>query len=197
MASKSKPPTTAASTDADARARVNWNRAVREAYTVDADVPEDADDAPPPFLSEEEVDRQLREAGLDVEEQNAAADKTYEKMVAKLDALHAPASEAGGGVAWTAPVVKLPPPRNRRVVWLAYVIAAAAATGGAAYVAAHRTEEPRPPTPEPPKPAPPPVPSATPAPAPEPTPLPPPADKARSDKGPSDKAPSRDTKGPR
>jgi uncharacterized Ntn-hydrolase superfamily protein len=133
-----------------------WNDIVREAYTVD-----EAPDAREVLeASDEEIERQLREAGVDLTECDAKADTTYEAMVAKLaegtsagSPRRGPQEGAARSVddgnedmggqdeAWVASTAKPSttrvPPRRSRMVWLAWAVAAATATGGAAYVAAH------------------------------------------------------------
>jgi hypothetical protein len=60
-----------------------WNRIVREAYAGDDD--EDAAACAAILAaSDEEIERQLREAGVDVEAEDAKAQATYDAMVAKL-----------------------------------------------------------------------------------------------------------------
>ena len=159
-----------------------WNRAVREAYTVD---PSDASDVLE--ASSDEIDRQLRAAGVDVEAEDAMAAATYGAIVAKLEAdRRRPAAieDVDGrrsDVAWVASTdvpahAAVRPARRSNAVWLAYAVAAAAATGSAAYVAGHRGhDEPKHEEPVVPQPETPPIPSAVPPPAPQQTP-PPPAD---------------------
>jgi hypothetical protein len=135
-----------------------WNRAVREAYA--GDDPSDASSVLE--ASDEEVERQLREAGVDLDAEAAAADATYEAMLAKHFPHAAnktssnsetdvdPPSEAAW-VATTESNVVAMPKRSARSAWVVWLIAAALATAGAAYVAGHRSEPPPPPPPEEPK----------------------------------------------
>jgi len=147
-----------------------WNNVVREAY---------AGDEAPADESDEEIERQLRAAGVDLDAEDAKADATYDAMVAKL-AEHEPAADSGqveheprSEGAWVSPAARpsfvVPTDRPSRAIWLAYAIAAAAATGGAAYVAANWAPHQEPPNqnpPAPPLPVPAPAPSAAPVPTP-------------------------------
>ncbi len=125
-----------------------WNHAVREAHAGD-----DGSDASDVLeASDEEIERRLLAAGLDLAAEDAAAAATYPAMVARLEAeRRRPAADEGDApgsdVAWVAPTELRPLPRapRSRAVWLAYAIAAAAAIGGAAYVAGHRDRNPPPP----------------------------------------------------
>ncbi len=155
-----------------------WNRAVREAYV--ADDPSDASAALE--ASDEEVERQLREAGVDLDAEAARADATYEAMLAKhFPHAASPASAAldDAEPAWVATTesnVSPMPRKPTRSAWVVWLIAAALATAGAAYVAGHRPSPPPSPPPVAPKEAPttvtPPTPPApvTPVPAPAPEP---------------------------
>jgi hypothetical protein len=164
-----------------------WNRAVREAYEGD-----DANDARSVLeASDEEVERRLREAGVDLDAEAASADATYEAMLAKhfphaastASAALDPASETDEGahaepdwVATTESNVVAMPRKPTRSAWVVWLIAAALATAGAAYVAGHRREPPPPPE-EPKEEAPTtvtpkPTPPAPVAPIPEPVPEP-------------------------
>jgi hypothetical protein len=163
-----------------------WNRAVREAHEGD-----DASDARSVLeASDEEVERRLREAGVDLDAEAAIADATYEAMLAKhfphaastASAALDPASETDEGahaepdwVATTESNVVAMPKRPTRSAWVVWLIAAALATAGAAYVAGHRREPPPSPPPETPKEEPttvPPKPTPPETPIPEPVPEP-------------------------
>jgi hypothetical protein len=124
-----------------------WNRAVREANTKTEVAPGAKEVLE---ASDEEIERQLLAAGVDLEAEDAKADATYDAMIAKLGQgePRAPravtddsADDVGdrGDAAWVAEAApkNVVPMRRRRAVWLAYAVAAAAATSGAAYVAAH------------------------------------------------------------
>ncbi len=155
-----------------------WNHAVREAHAGD-----DGSDASDVLeASDDEIERQLLAAGVDLAAEDAAAGATYPVIVAKLEAdeQHRQAAEdgdaPGGTVAWVAPTALRPARPRSRAVWLAYALAAAAAIGGAAYAVGHRGPEP---PPEPPPhdepvvhpvetvPAPPPPPAPTQSPGPD------------------------------
>jgi hypothetical protein len=160
-----------------------WNRAVREAYA--GDDPSDASSVLE--ASDEEVERQLREAGVDLDAEAASADATYEAMLAKhfphavakaspaLDATSDADLDAHAEPAWVATTesnVVVMPKRSARSAWVVWLIAAALATAGAAYVAGHRPSPPPSPPPEEPKEAPttvtptaPPIPDPVPEPA--------------------------------
>jgi len=168
-----------------------WNRAVREAYTVDAAEPSDVSDVLE--ASDEEIERQLRAAGVDLAAEDAKAAATYDAMIAKLEADRrrlAAVEDVDGrrsDVAWVASTdvparAAVRPARRCRAVWLVCAVAAAAATGSAAYVAGHqRHEEPKHEEPVVPPKESAPVPVSTvapPAPAPQQTPPPPPNDKS-------------------
>jgi hypothetical protein len=117
-----------------------WNHAVREAY---AGPPEDADARAILEASDEEIDRQLREAGIDPAAEEMKADATYEAAIAKFGRmdLGVPTSGHTASVVHEGGNSPSHSTRRRRVVWLARGAAAAAATGGAAYVAGHRPHE--------------------------------------------------------
>jgi hypothetical protein len=165
-----------------------WNHAVREAY---ADSSAGAGVDAGPELSDEEVERQLVAAGVDLAAEDAKAAATYDAVVAMLERQSASVAgdhdeeEPRSNVAWVAstatPSAATPPAKRSRAVWIAYAIAAAIAVGGAAYVAGHQAPPPEPPmdTPivHPTEPTPAPTVAPT-APAPEPQPSgPPKADK--------------------
>jgi hypothetical protein len=191
--SKSRPP------NAPASAVSRWNHAVREAY-AGSDARADADARAVLEASDEEIERQLREAGFDLDAENAKADATYEAMlakhfphaVAKASPALDPASDADQGAdaepAWVATTesnVVAMPRKPTRSAWVVWLIAAALATAGAAYVAGHRPEPPPSPPPEAPKEAPT---TVTPKPTP-PAPVPPVPAPAPEPDRPSPKAP--------
>ncbi len=178
-----------------------WNHAVREAY-VRSDV--DADAQAVLEASDEEIERQLLAAGVDLAAEDAKAAATYEAaraafargVGARVKAVDDDSDDPRSEAAWVAEAgprsnVVTMPRRTRRAAWIVYAVAAAAATGGAAYVAGHqRVEVPHhdEPAPTPPEPT---APTANPAPPAPPAPAPAPRDsrKAPHDKAPGDKAP--------
>ena len=158
-----------------------WNRAMKEAEPEARDVLE---------ASDEEIERELREAGVDLDEEDKKATATYAAVVAKHFPQVSPAAHPEGEDeprAWVAPaaqteggasVTKLDDRRSRSS-WVAWGLVAAAAVGGSVYVAAHPpAPPPPPPPPDLPKPN---VPVVTPAPAPAPAPVTPPKGKVPGD----------------
>jgi hypothetical protein len=172
---------------AEASAVEKWNHAVREAY-ADSSTGSSVDAGRE--LSDEEIERQLVAAGVDLAAEDAKAAATYGAVVAMLERQSANLTrdhdeeEPRSHVAWVAstatPSVATPHAKRSRALWIAYAIAAALAVGGAAYVAGHQAPPPEPPKVDEPvvhPPEPTPVPTvAPPAPAPEP-PAPSKADK--------------------
>jgi hypothetical protein len=67
-----------------------WNRAVREANTKTSVAPGAKEVLE---ASDEEIERQLLAAGIDLEAEDAKADATYDAMVRKLDQAARPASQ--------------------------------------------------------------------------------------------------------
>jgi hypothetical protein len=128
-----------------------WNDAVRIAHEHDdASDRTEEERVPGPeavlALSEEELDRQLREAGVDLDALHAQADaacEVYKAHVAKVDP--APPSEAPE--TWVmssrSPSMRaVRPTRRSRAPLIACVAAAAAgAVGVASYLAAHNPPE--------------------------------------------------------
>jgi hypothetical protein len=162
-----------------------WNHAVREAYEGDDPGAKAVLEA-----TDEEIDRELRAAGIDVEAEDAKAMASYEAAMAKLDARAgagvSETQETRGDVGWvkdSAPRGKVVPlPQRSGALWVAYVIAAAAAIGGATYVAGRQKPAPPPPPMDLLPPAPPP--SAAPPTPPEMPVFPSPTPPTKGDKAP-------------
>ena len=122
-----------------------WNDAVRVAYEQDDDPVLPGDEAVPGpeailAMSDEELDRTLREAGVDLAALEAKADAAAEKYKAHLAKAEAapPSEEPEAWVASThiASTRDVRPTRRSRVALMAAVgIAAAGAVGVATYLA--------------------------------------------------------------
>ena len=118
-----------------------WNHIVREAT-----MPETLVD--PEELSDEEVEAELKAAGVDVAEVDREADAEYERFLASQD-------EAGRmAVAVPIPIARAPRSKTGTLLVLGAAAAAAAAAGGVAFVTMTTAkpgpspEQPSPPPPE-------------------------------------------------
>jgi hypothetical protein len=98
-----------------------WNHIVREAT-----MPETLVD--PEELSDEEIEAELKAAGIDVDEVDREADASYEKFLASQDEL------ARTAVAVPIPIQRAPRSKTGTLVVLGAAAAAAAAAGGVAFV---------------------------------------------------------------